>query len=141
MIKLIETLREDVDTPWFDFAVRNARKPTMISMSSSPALNLGGNEERFYVQAVSDSWPNKVVSTVSGNEGENWIEINAQASRRFVEGVVAGDLGGEIMRIAPAELAFTEGHTIGWISRYEQPLRTVTIIEVHPKAKGAQCHA
>lgn len=134
---LIHILRHDVNQSWFHFAVRNARKPTMISMPSLPALNLGVSEERFYVQSVSDSWPSKSVSHLS--QDLTSIIVNPTASRRFVDGMVAGDLGGERIHISDHERSFIGNHSIGWISRYEQPLRTVTIIEVDPLAKAELC--
>ncbi len=131
-VKLIEVLRADVNKLWFKYAVQNARRPTMIAMPSLPAINLGVDEERFYVQAVSDSWPSKDVSVLEGDV----IKVSSRASRRFVDGMVAGDMGGLELRVTDHEKSFVENHSIGWITRYESVSRVVTIIEIDPWSKG-----
>lgn len=127
---LIAALCSDISEPWFHFAVRNARRPTMIAMPSLPALNLGMDEERYYIQAVSDSWPNKNVSVLD----HHVIRVSSTASRRFVDDMVAGDLGGLELPVTDHERSFLQSHSIGWITRYETVNRTVTIIEVDPWA-------
>lgn len=129
---LITALCTDVTHPWFQFAVRNARRPTMIAMPSLPSINLGVDEERFYVQSVSDSWPTKEVSILEGGV----LKINPRASRRFIDDMVAGDLGGIELQVTEHEQSFVQNKTVGWITRYETVSRKVTIIEIDPRARG-----
>lgn len=127
---LAATLADDVESKWFLYAMRNARRPTRIAMPSLPAVNLGENEERFYALAVSDSWPKKHVSKIVDKK----LVLSSQSSRRFVDGLVAGDLGGIELDLSEHELSFIGNHSVGWITRYESTLRMVDIIEIDPWA-------
>lgn len=130
--QLISTLIQDIDSPWFNFVTQKARRPTMISMSSLPAVNLGEKEERYFVQSISDSWPSKQVSEVLGNT----LKFHPKASRRFVDDMVAGDLGDVEITLSDAEISFINTHSIGWASQYQSALRSVLIIEIDPWALG-----
>lgn len=105
----------------------------MVAILSLPSIDLGENEARFYVTAVSDTWPEKEVSVVEYGS----ICINAKASRRFVNGNITGDLWGTKNSLSERETSFIGDATVGWITRYEVDQQVVTIIEVYPSADSA----
>ena len=130
---LVSTLTLDVSQEWFLFATNNSRRPAMVAMPSLPGINLGVDEERIYIQAVSDTWPTKTVSTIEGDV----LTVSSHASCHFIDNVVMGDLGGLQLQLSEAEQSYISGHSIGWVSRYESsPGRIVTIIEIDPRAQG-----
>ena len=133
---LVSTLTLDVSKPWFLFAVSKSRRPAMVAMPSLPTVNLGDGEERLYIQAVSDTWPAKTVSTIEGDI----LTISNHASCHFIDDVVVGDLGGLQLQLSEAEKSYIAEHSVGWVSRYESSSgRVVTFIEIDPRAQGELC--
>lgn len=104
----------------------------MVAMPSLPALDLSDPSDpkhaRYYILAVSDTWPAKHVSHVENSR----IKLSARASRRFIDNDVTGDLAGEEIELSDHEcsLLASEQCTIGWVTRYETGDSSVTLIEV-----------
>lgn len=121
--------------------------------TSLPALSLVAHDAdshrhpRYYVQGITDTWPTKEVFVLDTHAGT--ITVSRRMSRRFINGALAGDLGGLVLQLSPPELEYISGHTIGWVTRYvhsaneqvgfqnmQHDEQTVTIIEVDPAATG-----
>lgn len=132
MEDLIALLCSDMNEDWFDFAVKNGRTPTMIAMPPFPAINLGIDEERYYVLGVSDTWPTKIVSSIENDV----LVVSADASRNFKNNEAGSDLGGLRIQLSQQELSYISNHAVGWVSRYETPSQKVMIIEVDPIVDG-----
>lgn len=133
---LLTELCNDVHTTWFT----HAPVPVMIGMSSLPALQMFADdtEHRFYVMGITDTWPQKHVSSIT----DHVLTVDARASRRFVDGLITGDLGGSVIQLTEPELELIGNHSIGWVTRYEHRDRDrhnphITIIEIDPWATGS----
>eukprot|EP00178_Gracilaria_changii_P015128 TRINITY_DN423_c1_g3_i1.p2 TRINITY_DN423_c1_g3~~TRINITY_DN423_c1_g3_i1.p2 ORF type:complete len:376 (-),score=37.18 TRINITY_DN423_c1_g3_i1:4810-5937(-) len=132
---LIPSLCQDITQPWYDFAIRNGRVPTMVAMPSLPALDLSDPQisphPRSYIHAVSDTWPDKRVSTICGT----FLQVSPHASCRFVNEQIAGDLSHPEIPLSEHErhILSDDSSSVGWVTRYEQSDSTiVTLIEVDP---------